>query len=173
MPEPRKEEEYYTAIAGGYDELHGEEQDEKLAEFLSKIEILQNLTLLDVGCGTGRSARLLEGVSWFGIEPSWGMIDQATPETKLRIQHGHAESLPWPDANFDIVLSLTSLQNFMEPARGIEEMHRVCKPNGLIMLSFLKKSPKHKELDELIKRSLHVRESWEQEKDMMYLCQKS
>ena len=162
--------DYYSEIAEGYDELHGEEQDAKLREFMDKITFLPGWNLLDVGCGTGSSARMLRNVKWQGLEPARGLIDQAHPSVQRKITQAAAENIPFPSGMFDVILSLTALQNFDDPARGLDEMARVCKENGILLISFLKKSPKAEQLDALIKENLAVRESWEGEKDMMYVC---
>lgn len=164
--------DYYSGIAAGYDELHGAEQDEKLREFLGKVTLPACTVLLDVGCGTGRSALLLN-VDWQGIEPSPGLIAQAPASIRTRITIGSAEQLPYPDGHFDAVLSLTALQNFSDPAKGLAEMGRVSKREAIILISFLKKSPKAERLDALIRERLIVDDSWEQSKDMMYICKPS
>ncbi|MBR9700607.1 methyltransferase domain-containing protein [Candidatus Woesearchaeota archaeon] len=159
--------DYYTGIAAGYDELHGEEQDAKLKEFLEKAVILPGVALLDVGCGTGRSIRFLKHVKWQGLEPSEGLRLHSHREAERKITEGVAEKLPYPDNMFDVVLSLTALQNFSDAKKGLEEMKRVCK--GFMLISYLKKSSKAKDLDKLLKKLFKV-ESWEGEKDMMYIC---
>jgi len=48
---------------------------------------------------------------------------------------GTAESLPFEDQTFDKVLSVSCLEHFADPERGIAEMARVLKPGGRIALS--------------------------------------
>lgn len=166
--------DYYSSIAPGYDALYGEEQDEKLREFLAKTslsdKVLDNGFMLDVGCGTARSKQFFPHMSWQGIEPAQGLIDNADPGAKAHITRGGGESLPFPDGMFDIVLSLTALQNFDNPDAGLREMNRVTKPNGVILLSFLKKSAKRSMLEQLVRTRLHVMAAWEHTKDMMFVC---
>ena len=47
-------------------------------------------------------------VHWHGIEPSAGLIAHAPAAARARITQGLAEKLPWPDASFDVILSLTN-----------------------------------------------------------------
>jgi ubiquinone/menaquinone biosynthesis C-methylase UbiE len=162
--------DYYSSIAAGYDELHGQEQDEKLQEFLKKIQLNHNITLLDVGCGTGRSASFFEELHWHGIEPAAGLIAQAPSHIRLRIKQASAEDIPFPDASFDVILSLTALQNFDSPVQGVKEMKRVAKPGALYLISFLKKSAKAAELQALIQNEFSSVEMWEQSKDYMFCC---
>jgi ubiquinone/menaquinone biosynthesis C-methylase UbiE len=166
-------DDYYSRIAEGYDELHGAEQDAKLLEFLERVELPQNAALLDVGCGTGRSERVLRqhaDIHWHGIDPSPGLISKAESIARARILQAPAEHIPYPDASFDIILSLTSLQNFEDPAQGLDEMERVAKPGALFLISFLKKSQKAPMLDALIRGQFAVAEHWEEAKDRMYIC---
>jgi len=44
---------YYDEIASGYEELHREEQEKKVAIVKKELKITENMLLLDVGCGTG------------------------------------------------------------------------------------------------------------------------
>lgn len=165
-------DDYYDRIAPGYDELHGEEQERKLTAFLDRVTLKPNSTILDVGCGTGRSILFFEGMQWHGIEPSAGLIAHANPEAKNRILQGRGEDLPYPEGSFDVILSLTALQNYTDPAKGVEEMHRVCKPKGLILLSFIKKTTKRSAFDEIVRKKLYVIESWEEAQDILYVCQR-
>jgi ubiquinone/menaquinone biosynthesis C-methylase UbiE len=162
--------DYYSSIASGYDELHGKEQDEKLQEFLEKANLKPGITVLDVGCGTGRSIRFFAEQHWHGIEPSEGLMQHADPQAKARITKAQGENIPYPDASFDVILSLTALQNYDDAAKGLEEIKRVAKPGAVLLISFLKKSPKREMLDQLLRSRLRITESWEQEKDMMYVC---
>lgn len=164
--------DYYSSIAAGYNNLHGEEQDKKLQRFLERVNLKENLTLLDVGCGTGRSFTQLElyNVQWHGIDPSKGLREQASKQIQARIILAAAEQIPWPEASFDVILSLTALQNFADPHKGLKEMRRVAKPGALVMISFLRKSDKKNMLDTLIRSTFTVEESWEEAQDCMYLC---
>jgi len=160
---------YYSDIAEGYDELHGAEQDRKLQQFLDRVTLNPHSTLLDVGCATGRSAQLLD-VQWFGVEPAKGLIEQAPPEIRERIKHAKGE-LPFPEAGFDTILSLTCLQNYDDIPQGIREMVRVCKPNGLLLISFLKKAKNAAVIEHEI-RTLHVEDFWEEQHDKMFICRR-
>jgi len=166
-------DEYYNTIAASYDRLHGEEQDKKLKDLLLHVELRQNITLLDVGCGTGRSKRLLDlyDIQWHGVEPSEGLIHQAPQDAQHRIKRAAAEHIPFPDASFDVILSLTAIQNFDDVQKSFKEMKRVTKKGGLFLLSFLKKSPRTKDLEQQIRAIFTVKESWEQEKDILFVCE--
>lgn len=163
-------EDYYSTIAPGYDELYGLEQDDKLKEFLAKIEIPYQASLLDVGCGTGRSNLLLPQVKWQGIDPSQGLIAHAHADVRKKIICCRGEELPYPPGMFEYILSLTALQNFDDIDKGLSEMQRVLRPSGTLLLSFLKRSERTQQIVPIVAKYFEVQDSWENKKDFMFIC---
>jgi ubiquinone/menaquinone biosynthesis C-methylase UbiE len=168
---------YYDDIAKGYDELHGEEQLKKL-EFIGqelhtnpilKDFIRPSYKLLDVGCGTGISTGFFKAKEKHGIDPSIELIRIAIrncPTCKFKV--GSAEKLPYKDKQFDVVISLTAIQNFDEIEKGLEEIRRVGR--GQFILSSLKKSQKHEFIETLIGNKFNVIKKIEEDKDIIYFC---
>lgn len=164
---------YYDTIAKGYDELHKEEQHKKLAIVLEYLQDLPSGDLLDVGCGTGFSLDEIAqatGRTCQGIEPSKGMIEQY--QGLQPIMQGAAEALPFPDASFAGVVSLTAVQNFQSISRGLEEIRRVTKAEGKVIITCLKKSSKLKAVSEIIADLFTVLELIEEEKDIIFVCER-
>lgn len=81
--------------------------------------------ILDVGCGEGALAAARPGV--IGLDRSPTMLAAAPPPTTL----GDAVALPFPDACFGAVVTVNVLYHLPEPARAVEEAHRVLRPGGL------------------------------------------
>ena len=138
---------YYDDIAEGYDELHKVEQLKKLAIIKKELTIEKNMKLLDVGCGTGVSSDFNCHVT--GIDPSKKLIEIAKrnfPE-KTFIE-ASAEHIPFENESFDIVISLTAIQNFANMTKGLAEIKRVGKRE--FALTFLKKSTKSKQIEKEI-----------------------
>jgi ubiquinone/menaquinone biosynthesis C-methylase UbiE len=167
--------DYYDSIASGYDELHGEEQLKKLRIIEQTIQqnpLLKNFMhheyrLLDVGCGTGISTRYFDVKEHTGIDPSKELIKIAKekdPEGTYTVMA--AEHFSFQE-KFDIVISLTAIQNFDNIEQGLSHTHKAGKR---FVLSFLKKSEKHDMIDQLIKKIFHVITILEEEKDMIYFC---
>ncbi len=135
--------DYYSTIAEGYNELHKNEQLDKIKAIFKNVYISNEETVLDVGCGTALYAYLFR--NYKGIDPSPGMLDQA----KADVIKGEAEDLPFEDNSFDNVISITAIHNFNDYKKGVEEMERVAKKKVIITL--LKKAKKFEEIKKYLK----------------------
>jgi ubiquinone/menaquinone biosynthesis C-methylase UbiE len=168
---------YYDQIAEGYEELHGKEQKKKLAlikEVLKKDYpnyCRKGLKLLDVACGTGVTSNFLEfEFEITGLDPAQKLLDKCTlPITKVKAV---AEDMPLQDKQFDIVISVTALQNFYDLKKGLQEIKRVGKEDALFMLTFLKRSPKNQEITSIIQELFTVEQQVEEDKDLLFFCKK-
>lgn len=159
---------YYDDIAEGYDELHREEQLQKLMVIMDGLNVTDADRVLDVGCGTAFSFEVLSAVGcrFQGVEPSAGLIAQSRYADK--ITNCGAEELPFPDNLFTVVLSVTCLQNFDNPVDGLLEMRRVCSDR--LAISFLASSPRKEEFDELLRDTFTVTSVVDQGKDVIFFC---
>ncbi|MBW3004290.1 methyltransferase domain-containing protein, partial [Candidatus Woesearchaeota archaeon] len=113
---------YYDETAEGYNELHGEEQLKKLRIIADEIKVTKDTKLLDVGCGTGLSAKVFN-CNITGIDPAEKLLKQA-PFKTIKAK---AESMPFKDHEFDIVIAVTSIHNFADIEAGLKEIKRVGK----------------------------------------------
>lgn len=156
--------EYYSQISKGYNELHMEEQLNKLSIIKSNTKVTGDSRILDVGCGTGISSNLDCFV--VGIDTSIGMLRQ----NKMLKINSAAENLPFKDKIFDIVISVTSIHNFNNIKKSISEMKRVGKKD--FIFSILKKSKKFNRIKGLIGKNFRIKNVIEEEKDMIFFCEK-
>ena len=102
-------------------------------------------SMLDVGCGTGTlaiAAKRHVGPKGtvYGIDASTEMIARASKKARkagveVVFQNGLAEALPFPDAQFDAVLSTVMLHHLPPKARQqcACETRRVLKPGGRVL----------------------------------------
>jgi len=96
--------------------------------------------VLDLGCGTGENLIPLikRGACTIGIDISPDLIrlaerrvDQAALQTDLRVGSAYATGLA--DESIDVICCL-SLIHHLEIPRARDEMHRILKPGGYIVL---------------------------------------
>jgi ubiquinone/menaquinone biosynthesis C-methylase UbiE len=96
--------------------------------------------VLDVACGTGVNFRYLpETTQLVGVDVSSEMVAAAEAELQ-RLRRGgtvyemDAQDLQFPDDSFDTVISALSTCTFPDPVAALDEMARVCKPDGRVLL---------------------------------------
>jgi ubiquinone/menaquinone biosynthesis C-methylase UbiE len=96
--------------------------------------------VLDVGCGYGINFPYLSNVTHItGIDFSPVMLEKARrtgskSNVPIDLREGDAEALDFPDNSFDTVISSLSTCSFYNPLTALQEMQRVCKPDGQILL---------------------------------------
>ena len=97
--------------------------------------------ILEVGVGTGLSLPLYpEYVSVTGIDISPDMLEQAEARKKRRgldnvveLSVMNAEDMAYADDSFDKVVAMYVASVVPYPERLVDEMRRVCKPDGQII----------------------------------------
>lgn len=160
---------YYDAISEGYEELHKEEQEKKMKIILSEVNVKPSDKLLDVGCGTG-----ITTIPWkcirTGIDPAKKLLEKGNKKDEVKYVLGKAENIPFEDNSFDIVTSVTAIQNFSDLEKGLNEIKRVGKKR--FVLTYLKKSPKAKTIEKIITNIFKVQKRIEEEKDIIFICEK-
>lgn len=96
--------------------------------------------VLDVACGTGANVPYLpRTVDFVGVDISPEMLAKARNrlerlEVEGSLEEMDAQALEFDDDSFDTVISSLSTCTFPDPVAAIEEMYRVCKPTGRILL---------------------------------------
>ena len=112
---------------------------------LEHLTIGPAFTILDVGCGGGRTVRTLaEGAperKVHGIDYSAASVATAKAENaalirvgRVEIRQGSVSRLPFPDATLDLVTAVETHYYWPDPVRDLEEIRRVLKPGGTLVV---------------------------------------
>lgn len=156
---------YYDEIAKGYDELHGEEQLRKLGLISSSVDLNPDDLLLDVGCGSGLAFDFFD-CKYVGLDPSFELLKRS----EGFVVQGVAESLPFRDDVFDVVLCVSAIHNFDDPVRAVEEMLRVGKDRFVITVFKKGDESKVSRLVGLVEDFFDVQIRLEDEHDLIFFC---
>jgi ubiquinone/menaquinone biosynthesis C-methylase UbiE len=115
---------------------------------LDAVEIKPNFTVADLGCGSGYFTVPLaaKAKKVYGIDVQKEMIDFLREKIrKLKIKNvelllSKPNEIPLEDENVDVLLSVNTLHEFDNRKRMIEEIKRVVKKGGkLLIVDFMKK----------------------------------
>ena len=111
-------------------------------DFLARLQIEPGTRMLDVGCGAGQIAvpAARAGALVTGVDIASNLIERARARAAsegvdVRFDEGDAEMLPYPDAAFDLVVSLIGAMFAPRPSLVAAELLRVCRPGGRIAMA--------------------------------------
>ena len=107
----------------------------RIAQVLPVVRRHADCRLLDVGCGW--EARFLRAVEPH-IARGVGIDFKAPPLATAKLTTITAtlsDTLPFADASFDVVTLLAVLEHLGEPRRMVEEIARVLRPGGQVVLT--------------------------------------
>lgn len=102
------------------------------------------MQILDIGCGTGslclELARL--GAKVTGIDISEAMLEVARDKARrtgmtVKFLRADALHLPFEDASFDAVVSVTVMEFVPDLKRALAEAYRVLKPGGRLIVGVI------------------------------------
>jgi SAM-dependent methyltransferase len=112
---------------------------------LQHVSIEKQFTILDVGCGGGRTIRkhaaaAPEGMV-YGIDYSAGSVAASravnrseVEKGRVEIQHASVSQLPFPDGKFDLVSAVETIYYWPDPVKDVREILRVLKPGGRVVV---------------------------------------
>lgn len=155
VPEPRSRDDVVAAqynapdAAAGYADSY-EGSGPAARYFHSRINLIsQTLAsspggdLLDVGCGPGMMVReLLDSrpgdFRITALDRSPAMVEACAlaSANNVRALVGRVETMPFPDASFDVVLAMGVLE-YTESTAALAEIARVARPDGLVLVTML------------------------------------
>lgn len=154
-------ESIYDRIAPIYERLWARYIVRTHDELLSRVRLEDGQRVLDVGCGTGileeRLVSLNPYVEIVGVDPSSRMLVQSEAKfiekTNVTFIQSSAESLPFEDEAFDLVLSASAMHYFEDPAGALGEMCRVLVAGGrLTVVDWCRESLRMRLADSMLRR---------------------
>lgn len=131
----------YAKLSPGYDEKWSFYVEATTRETLARLSLTAGERVLDVGCGTGvlleRLAARHDPSSLVGAEPVPEMLARARQRLpgEVELCQAWAEELPFPDADFDVVISCNMFHYIRRPHAALAEMRRVLRPGGRLLLT--------------------------------------
>jgi len=130
----------YAPLASTYHQRYAFSPLEGVAAALRALaQHLAPQHILEVGCGTGRwVTELAADYRISGLDLSYAMLQQAhlqgeqQPSLRTGLVCGTAETLPFPNATFDLVFCANALHHFDAPQTFISEAWRTLRPGGAL-----------------------------------------
>jgi len=111
-------------------------------EFIASLGLKPGNRVLDVACGSGNLAipAARTGARVTGVDIATNLLEQARARAEaegltIQFDEGDAESLPYDDAAFDVVITMFGAMFAPRPELVSSELVRVCEPGGLIAMA--------------------------------------
>jgi SAM-dependent methyltransferase len=112
---------------------------------LKHVQIEENFTILDVGCGGGRTIEKLAAPATrgvvFGADFAKGSVAASRAKNAKLIREGRVEiieasvsQLPLPENKFDLITAVETQYYWPDLVRDMQEIRRVLKPGGTLIV---------------------------------------
>jgi ArsR family transcriptional regulator len=136
--------EYFQRVAKEWDTLRSTYYDESvIVKTLEHAPVAKSQTVVDVGTGTGFMAAGLAPLARqvIGVDFSDAMLTVARENmvklglTNVEFRQGTLQQLPLDDVSADVVVANMALHHAPGPLAALQEMTRVCKPGGRVVIT--------------------------------------
>ena len=137
----QENKEYFNKWAHTYDKYlfrwFMKRAQQKSIDLIDKM----NFSALEVGCGTGEGLLMLKEATngkIVGIDISDEMLKRARNKLKgknINVKKANVENIPYNNETFDAVLSTESFHHYVNPRKAINEMKRVLKKGGNLIIT--------------------------------------
>ncbi len=122
---------------GSYDRYMGRYSDQLASAFVARLDVPDGMRALDVGCGPGALtealANRLGAARVAAVDPSESLLAACAERVPgADVRQAAADSMPWPDETFDVVVSQLVLNFLPDADAGVAEMCRLTRPGGLV-----------------------------------------
>ncbi|HEX2929524.1 MAG TPA: methyltransferase domain-containing protein, partial [Candidatus Binatia bacterium] len=133
---------YFESVAGDWERIRKSYFDDRVTSLAIEKLLPRNLTVADIGCGTGtltvELARFARKV--IGVDLSQEMLRRARAVARERglenieFRQGDALKLPLKTDSVDAVFCVMVLHFLADPQRAVAELCRVTRPGGSVIL---------------------------------------
>jgi ubiquinone/menaquinone biosynthesis C-methylase UbiE len=145
--------EHFDAISSQWDELYQsrslnaivfQQRSSVALEWIDQLSLTQGSRMLDIGCGPGWTSVALadRGYRVSSIDSAQAMIETtrgnaiaAGNDELINVSVGDAHRIAFADETFSVVMALGVLSYLDSPKRAIDEMGRVTRPGGYVLLT--------------------------------------
>jgi ubiquinone/menaquinone biosynthesis C-methylase UbiE len=105
-------------------------------EALSFSSVIMKKPVLDIGCGFGEFAGVVFDKIEMGIDINDREIKDALQGKKYKkVRWADARELPFKDASYETVLSVSTLEHIENVEKVIQEVHRILRRDGTFIFS--------------------------------------
>ena len=111
---------------------------------ITKLNLTEPRTILDVGFGQGRTTAILVRASHhvIGVDSSPTMVAQATARNRTAcldgraiLRHGDGITIPFPDSSADAAITVHTIYFMTDPTATITDIARVLRPGGTLVIA--------------------------------------
>jgi ubiquinone/menaquinone biosynthesis C-methylase UbiE len=131
----------YDFITKTYATIRNGGEENRLLEYLSKLQVKDSDKVIEISIGTGRNIKYLnQKAEYFGVDISLGMLKRCAKimdknKCEIVLLQAEAEYLPLCDEAFDVVFSAGGFNFFNDPGKALLEMLRIAKSGSKILIS--------------------------------------
>lgn len=136
LPAEFYEQGYFEGRRSGRNQRFERRVRKAMGEIADALNFTTAERVLDVGCSLGyvlEAGRRL-GLESAGLDISKHAVDRCR-ELGFEAETGTLERLPFSDGRFDVVVMKHVLEHTPDPARALEEVRRVLKPGGAVVIA--------------------------------------
>lgn len=135
------ESKIYSEFSHFYEKIFSPFFEKRIISVIQGLNIPPGAKVLEVGIGTGLSmAAYPPHCEVTGVDLAADMLERARQKAEdndwrhFRLLEMDAMNLKFPDNTFDYVTSFHVISVVPDPVRMMQEIHRVCKPQGTIAI---------------------------------------
>src|SRR4029077_2542471 len=118
--------------------------EERIRRLMASARLKGTERVLDVACGPGYIAEAFARAARevIGVDLTSTMLAIGEERTKQKgvsnvaFRIGDVQNLPFEREEFDVVVCRLALHHMTHPARVVQEMARVCRVGGMVLIEF-------------------------------------